>query len=278
MAVQAPPLETSYWQQLRVKQGGALVLNYRALRNSIGFIGFGLAIVLFVGAKLISGQWPQSVSGYYFSPVRNVLVGALCTVSIFLMAYSGYNNLDRWVTNIAGICALGVAFFPTANPAFHPHWISYFHHFFSTLMLIFLALMSLQFTRTESTNVGDLKDQLSWLWHAFWRRQASSVPSGAGALNKTPDSPAHGASEAGRAPASAAGEVDEPQRMMMKRRRNRVYVWCARLIIVWILCAGVQNFVNAPSLHLFFWCEVLALWTFSVAWLTKGQILRKQEA
>jgi hypothetical protein len=256
MAVEAPPQKIPYWQQLRAKQDGSLVLSYRALRNAIGVIGFGLPIVLFVGAKLITGQWPQSVSGYYFSPVRNVLVGALCTVSVFLMAYSGYTNLDRWVTNVAGAFALGVAFFPTANPAFQPHWISIFHHVFSTLMLIFLALMSLQFARTAATEIGDLKHQLCWLWHTFW----------------------HGARKASPKPASATAEdADAANKMTLKAGRNKVYVWCARLIIVWIICAAVQNLINAPSLHLFFWCEVLALWTFSLAWLTKGQVLRKQE-
>jgi hypothetical protein len=177
MTVEASPQTIPYWERLRVKQDGSLVLNYRALRNAIGGIGFGLPVALFIGAKLISGQWPQSVSGYYFSPVRNVLVGALCTVSAFLIAYSGYNNLDRWVTNAAGAFALGVAFFPTANPAFHPHWISYFHHIFSTLMLIFLALMSLQFARAVAAELGDLGHQLRWLWRTFWhgsRRARSS--------------------------------------------------------------------------------------------------------
>ena len=254
MAVETTQQEkATYWQHHRVKQqDGSLVLNYRTLRNAIGFIGVGLPIALFVGGKLISGQWPQSVSGYYFSPVRNVLVGALCTVSVFLMAYSGYNNLDRWVTNLAGAFALGVAFFPTANTAFHPHWISILHHVFSTLMLIFLALMSLQFARTESTRVGDLKHQLCWMWRTFWR----------------------GASEPGPPSVNAQAEADKVKK---KRGRNKVYVWCARLIIVWIICAGVQNLIHAPSLHLFFWCEVFALWTFSTAWLTKGQVRRRRE-
>jgi hypothetical protein len=40
------------------------------------------------------------------------LTGILCAVGLFLYSYKGYDNWDRISTNLAGICTLGVAFFP----------------------------------------------------------------------------------------------------------------------------------------------------------------------
>jgi hypothetical protein len=256
----------SYWQETREKKEGTLVLSYRSLRNAIGFIGAGFPVVLFVGVEIVSGQWPGSVSGYYFTSMRNVFVGALCAISVFLITYNGYNNLDRWITNLAGFFALGVAFCPTANPNFHPHWVSYFHQIFSSLMMVFLALMSLQFTRTESSQVGDLPAQLLWLLRALLGRGISPT--------------ANDEQEAEKKLAGLKTDTEEAKELegrIQKRRRNMIYLWCARLILLWIVCSLLQNLINAPAWHLFFFCEVLALWTFAVSWFTKGQVLRKEE-
>ncbi len=258
---QAAPQANSYWQRTREKKKGALVLNYRSLRNAIGLIGAGFPIVLFVGAE-IYGQWPESVSGYYFTPMRNVLVGALCAVGVFLMAYSGYNNLDRWITNLAGFFALGVAFCPTANPNFHPHWVSYLHHIFSSLMMIFLALMALQFTRTESSHMGDLPTQLRSLWRALLGRGLSPEAKEA----------RHARDELERP--EAPNERVLLEKIVQKYRRNRIFISCAWLILIWIACALLQNLIKQPTWHLFFFCEVFALWTFAVSWFAKGQLLR----
>jgi hypothetical protein len=75
--------------------------------------------------------------------MRNVLVEALCVIGVFLMAYAGYDELDRWITNLAGLFALGVAFFPTSHPSFHPKIIGDFHYyFFAAASMISLALMA----------------------------------------------------------------------------------------------------------------------------------------
>jgi hypothetical protein len=106
--------------------------------------GFGILLlfVLLVGNIVISGELPGSVSGYYYTGMWNVLVGALCVIGVFLMAYAGYDELDRWITNLAGLFTLGVAFFPTSHPSFHPKIIGDFHYFFAAASMISLALMA----------------------------------------------------------------------------------------------------------------------------------------
>ncbi len=83
------------------------------LRQIVGWIGTLLPIVLLVGVAISSTESrPDSMSGYYYTDMRNVFVGSLCALGAFLGAYDGYDDLDRWITNIAGFCAIGVAFCP----------------------------------------------------------------------------------------------------------------------------------------------------------------------
>lgn len=94
-----------------------LVMSYMFLRKAVGWIGSLLPVVLLVGnAAVFAAARPESMSGYYYTHMRNVFVGALCALGVFLVAYDGYDDIERWVTNIAGTGALGVAFFPTKPP------------------------------------------------------------------------------------------------------------------------------------------------------------------
>jgi hypothetical protein len=63
---------------------------------------------------------PGSMSGYYYTHMRDLFVGALCALGVFLVAYVGYDEVDRWITNIAGLCAIGVAFFPPSRQSARP--------------------------------------------------------------------------------------------------------------------------------------------------------------
>ena len=91
-----------------------LVISYLCLRQFVGWIGTLLPIVLLVGVAISSTQArPDSMSGYYYTDMRNVFVGALCALGAFLGAYDGYDCVDRWITNVAGFGAIGVAFCPT---------------------------------------------------------------------------------------------------------------------------------------------------------------------
>ena len=98
--------------------------SYLALRKAVGWIGILLPFILMLGVVFIfKGEIIQeSISHYYHTSMRNVFVGALCAVALFMFFYSGYNKWDNWIGNAAGLFAIGVAWFPTAeagssNPA-----------------------------------------------------------------------------------------------------------------------------------------------------------------
>jgi hypothetical protein len=89
-------------------------LSYRNLRAITGYVGLTLPVVLLL-AGLVDGHIESSLSAYYYTKVGNVFTGALCVIGIFLLAY----RLTAWAidnvaTTLAGISALGVAFFHAA--------------------------------------------------------------------------------------------------------------------------------------------------------------------
>ncbi|MGW5053524.1 DUF998 domain-containing protein [Actinokineospora sp. NPDC004072] len=94
-----------------------LVHSYLYLRRAIGLIGMALPVVLLVGQFLIDGRLLHSISGYYYSDLRDVYVGSMCAIGVFLLSYRGYGPVDDFVSNIAAVAAIGVALFPTTPPS-----------------------------------------------------------------------------------------------------------------------------------------------------------------
>lgn len=96
----------------------SLVVSYLTLRKAIGIVGIALPFALALGNVLAGGAGiVSSVSGYYWTPVRDVLVGALSAIGVFLLSYRGYEKTDDVAGDLACVLALGVALCPTAPPA-----------------------------------------------------------------------------------------------------------------------------------------------------------------
>ena len=89
-------------------------LSYRNMRAITGYVGLTMPVVLLLDG-LVDGHLESSLSAYYYTKAGNVFTGALCVIGIFLLAY----RLTAWAidniaTTIAGVAALGVAFFHAA--------------------------------------------------------------------------------------------------------------------------------------------------------------------
>jgi len=66
------------------------------------------------GKILLEGPGIQSsISSYYHTGMRDVFVGSLCAIAVFLMSYHGYERKDDIAGDLACAFALGVALFPT---------------------------------------------------------------------------------------------------------------------------------------------------------------------
>jgi hypothetical protein len=134
-----------------------LVLSYLDLRKAVGIIGVGLPFVLAFGKFLLQGPGIQeSISGYYYTDMRNVFVGSLCAIGVFLMSTRGYDRQDEIAGILAFVFAIGVAFFPTTpyvDATSRAKIIGDVHLSFAALLFLTLAYFSLKlFTKTGPDN------------------------------------------------------------------------------------------------------------------------------
>jgi hypothetical protein len=93
-------------------------LSYRNLRAIIGYVGLALPLALLLTGA-VDGHLESSISAYYYTKIGNVFTGALCAIGVFLIAYRLTSwAVDNAATTLAGLAALGVAFFHAApkNP------------------------------------------------------------------------------------------------------------------------------------------------------------------
>jgi hypothetical protein len=133
-----------------------MVLSYLGLRTAIGIIGIALPFVLAIGKVVIGSPGIESsISSYYHTDMRDVFVGSLCAIAVFLMSYRGYERKDDIAGDLACIFALGVALFPTTpevNVTSGDQIIGALHLIFAAGFLLTLAFFSLVlFRKTDPT-------------------------------------------------------------------------------------------------------------------------------
>jgi hypothetical protein len=240
----------------RSPERNQLIVSYMLLRQAVGWIGTLLPIVLIVGNAISSTTpRPGSMSGYYYTDMRNIFIGALCALGVFLGAYDGYDDVDRWITNIAGLGAIGVALFPTkatvctggagACPASSVTHLSAsqqavgdLHVVFAAVTFIALGFMALRFAKGGETPRG-----LSLLGRL--RYGLGFGPSGGQPDQYTAD--------------------------------NIVYRVSGITILSCVILAAASNLLpTSVSAHwpLLFIFEAVAVFAFGVSWFTKGRTIR----
>ncbi|MGH3153384.1 MAG: hypothetical protein ACRDOB_22000 [Streptosporangiaceae bacterium] len=242
--------------QQRRRDGNELIVSYLFLRQAVGWIGALLPIVLLAGNAISSAMpRPDSVSGYYYTDMRNTLVGALCALGVFLVAYKGYDRVDLWITNIAGFGAMGVAFCPTkpavctpglqacpassvARLATSQQVVGDIHVAFAAVTFIALGLMALRFAKRGVTPAG--QSVIGRLRYGL-----------------------------GFGPDNASQQ--------RYTRENAVYHVSGITILYCVLLAALSNLlpasVNArwPLLFIF---ESVAIFAFGVSWFEKGRTIQ----
>jgi hypothetical protein len=124
-----------------------LVLSYLAIRRSIGVLALVLPPTLWPGGWLVFGiDLQENMSSYYHTPLRDVFVGVMCAIGIFLVCYRGYDWIENWTANVACLAALGVALCPmdpNSDPLQQTTPLGYLHTFFGGLFFSTLAFYSL---------------------------------------------------------------------------------------------------------------------------------------
>lgn len=89
-------------------------VSYLNQRRIIGLLGFIFPVILVV-ARLMAGMFPvePTLSDYYHTNARDIFVGVLVAIGLFLLAYEGYDRWDRRITSAAGFFMVCIAAFPS---------------------------------------------------------------------------------------------------------------------------------------------------------------------
>lgn len=218
-------------------------LSYRYLRQTIGWLGILLPLIVYVDARFVGDCdcLQDSISHYYFTVANSWFVGIFWGLGLVLIFYPNYEekdvnnkkNYDGVLTFIAGICALVVSVFPTSSKS-HDSCGMFdlvdsdlrvgVHYASAGIMLCIFVYMSIcVFTKSSKTKAELKLPENRW-----------------------------------------------------KKRRNNIFIICGWLTFASIaligICAILEN--KAPSFPLpikyTYWLEVAALLPFGFAWIIKG--------
>jgi hypothetical protein len=131
-----------------------IVLSYLALRKAVGVVALGLPFAVSIPLWLLRDHLIESsISGYYYTGMRNLFVGSLCAIGMFMLCCRGYDRKDEIAGVFSAFCALGVAFFPTtpesgATP--RQSHIGIAHYIFAALLFSTLAYFCLVLFKMSS--------------------------------------------------------------------------------------------------------------------------------
>jgi hypothetical protein len=208
------------------------MISYMAFRKLVGWVAIALPIVVWVGAYVRETiPMQDSISAYYYTSMRDLFVGFLCAVGVYLVLYRGVSKLDNTVTTIAGAAVMSIALLPM-DPTYDP-------------------IIKQQFSGLNSAacyvNHGPLK------FHFV----ASVVFFSAISFLVTFRFP----------------RTKEPLITPQKTRRNKVYFICGVTMFLGIVTIGIQLLRHGSI----FWPETITIGAFGVAWLTKGQLILKDD-
>jgi len=143
------------------KDGDTVIITtLLTMRRIIGILGMSLPFIVVVGGFLQNGFTVQSsISSYYYTNMRDIFIGVICIVGLYLISYRGYERIDDVVTNISGSLAFGVVVFPTSQTPVGSKRVGVFllsqnvsqilHLTCASLLFLSLAFISIfLFTRT----------------------------------------------------------------------------------------------------------------------------------
>jgi len=216
-----------------------LIISYLGLRKAVGFIGLALPFLLFFGNKLFSGTpWFQySISDYYYTHMRDVFVGSLCAIGVFLITYRGYDICDRIAGAMASVFAIGVALFPTtpaATTEANMSVITGTQVIFGRIHLAFAAL---------------LFSTLAYFCLALFTKSDPVQPMTA----------------------------QKKKRNVVYVICGWIIVACIVLIVLaellFLNSYSVYESATVKELHPVFWLESVAVIAFGISWLTKGEAI-----
>jgi hypothetical protein len=160
------------------------VRSYLLTRLVIGAVGVLLPVVVVVADLLLGGDGLRgSLSDYYHSGARDLFVGSLCVIGLFLITYMLLLwNWDNVLSVVAGVAAIGVALLPTAGEgpltplqsALGERAVQLLHYGCAAVFIVLLGVLSHRFGTREGARPDRPARSRRW-WKRFHRTCAYVV-------------------------------------------------------------------------------------------------------
>ena len=216
-----------------------LVISFLTLRKAIGYLGIAMPIVVRLVAYLLE-KIPSndSISAYYYTVSRDVFVGTLFAIGVFLFCYRGQARQDNVLTNVAGLCAVAIGLLPT-DPTYHP--------------VITERLKALP----DQTCFNALFDPNCY---------SSAGPTGYHIYVVVPFFLLISYLTLFRFTKPSGPVVTD-----RKRKRNKIYVACGLIMFASLVAIVVLKVLSRDNP--IYVPETIAIVAFGIAWLTKGQAI-----
>jgi drug/metabolite transporter (DMT)-like permease len=238
---------------LIAKEQNDLVLSFLAVRRMLGVLGLFLPLSLLATAILTDEPMRPSISEFYHGLARELFVGSLCAIGVFLWSYVGYppstpseKPTDKQVSRIAAIAVISVAMFPTGDNLAPPGSVM-------QDCSVFQCLVGESMSRTiHYFSAGIFFSSLAVFCLVLFVRDGGQ-----------------GQDEA-------------------KKAQNRIYRLCGWVIISCVIGLGLYGMIYyvqdaegqkwLDGTRLVFILETVGIFAFAISWLTKGDSLTSLEA
>jgi hypothetical protein len=151
------------------------IISYLLLRKALGWIAIAMPFALGLGAWFFEGiPWADSISAYYYTSMRDVFVGTMFAVGVFLFCYRGYDRQENIVTNLAGIAAAAIGLLPmdphyskvltdrhrdlAGSTCYVPHGFLGFHFYAAAMFFAVISyLVIFRFTKSDQPTITTAK-------------------------------------------------------------------------------------------------------------------------
>lgn len=231
----------------RQKAMNDLVVPYRSVRRSIGALGLFLPVALTVYGLFSADGILDSMSAYFYSPMREVFVGTLCALAVFLWTYEGYRaNPGEWLSDrsaarAASLGAAGIALLPTSpDPVFEAAAAPVVESEPVTCTLMQCLLGEGVASTLHFLAAGLFFGSMAVFCLFLFTR----------------------------------GDDSDPE----KRAANRIYRLCGWVIVIALVLIAILQFTGLRqvlgAIRPVFWLEVFASIAIATSWMIKGDTLQ----
>jgi hypothetical protein len=151
-----PAQKKRYFQNVFEAQA---VRAYLYLSAGIGIVAVLLPLLL---VSVGGYQAHDSISSFYHDtgiPTRDILVGSLCAVGVFLFLFHGLSDLENWLLNVAGAAIIAVALVP--SPGGTDYGSALVHRGAAIVFFVLIGIVAIFLSKGR---IKDIKNERTRRW------------------------------------------------------------------------------------------------------------------